>query len=104
MTQNTEIERATAKEMSATARWGFGILIALFIQTGGFIWWQSSWQATTTAQINQNAKDINSLKQGAAVILTREQLDDILQSRDIRLDNIEKSMTRIEQKIDRMVN
>lgn len=95
---NTQVDR----EISATARWGIGILIALAMQSGGMIYWFSAWSARTDASIDKNAQDIAELKKGAAVILTREQLDDVLLSRDTRLDNIEKSVGRIEVKLDRL--
>lgn len=93
------INQATDREISATARWGIGIILALFIQTAGAIWWASD----ISSRVYQNEVEITQLRNGASVILTREQLNDILGIRDTRLDNIESSIKRMEDKIDRIV-
>ena len=99
---DSQLERNTQREISTTTRWGVGIMLTILIQSGTAIWFLSG----LNSQSNQNALvaqensiSIKNLQQGAAVILTREQLDDILSSRDIRLDNIETTLKRIESKL-----
>ena len=101
---NNQVDR----EISATSKWAIGILLGLALQTGGFVWWFSSWSANVDSQLIEtrkiaeaNQSDVSALKQGASVILSREQLDDILSSRDIRITNIERTVERIEKKLDR---
>lgn len=94
----TVIEKQINKEVNATIRWSVGILITLFLQTATAVWWASG----ISKQVEQNKAEIASLRSGAAVILTRDQLDDILGVRDARLDNIESSIRRVEAKLDRI--
>lgn len=98
----TNVEKIVDREISATTRWGIGIIITIIIQSAGAIWFIAGLNAKTieTAKIaGQNSEAIKSLQQGASVILTRDQLDDILGSRDARLDSIEKTLVRIESKL-----
>lgn len=95
-------DQITNKEISTTTRWGIGIIIAIISQSMAFVWFLSDLnsKAVETDKIaRMNAQSIASLQQGASVILTREQLDDILSSRDARLDNIERALVRIEGKL-----
>lgn len=85
-------------EVKTTIRWSASIIIFLVIQTAGAIWWASN----TNAQVLQNTRDINDLQNTNAVYLDRNQLNDILGARDQRIENIEKAVNRIEQKLDRI--
>ncbi|MBX4216150.1 hypothetical protein KW797_04345 [Candidatus Parcubacteria bacterium] len=82
-----------------TRTFGAGIIIALAVQTATIIWWA----AQVSAQVQANTDDILSIKSQivntAAVILTREQLQDILGARDARMDSIQDQLNRIERKI-----
>ena len=99
------------KEISATKRWGIIIVFGLLTQTGGMIYWFSSWstqvrltQEQQAVVISANTSAIEQLKTNAPVVITREQLNDILASRDARIDDIDTSMTRIETKLDTLIN
>lgn len=92
------------REISHTTRWGIGIVLTILIQFGAIVWSG----AKLDAQVQQNKTDIEQLSsrldQGAAISISREQLDDILGSRDTQLEALERAVTRIEQKIDRLAN
>lgn len=82
----------TSKKLSAT------VLIFLVVQSATIVWWA----ATVSAQTKQNTEDILDIKNSLVIPLTRDQLDDILGSRDVRIANIEQSVNRIEAKLDRL--
>jgi hypothetical protein len=86
----------TALSFSDATRWGIGIVAALVIQTFAIGWYLAS----LDAQVRSNSEEIDALKSGATVYLTRAQLEDILGGRDQRLLNIESSVGRIEKKLD----
>ena len=100
----SELQRETAKEIDATAKWGKIISAGLVIQFFGFVWYA----AQLDAQVKQNAADIATLSErldsSYSVSISREQLEDILGSRDAKLDSLETTVARIEQKIDRLTN
>jgi hypothetical protein len=83
-------------QFTDATRWGIGIIIALALQTFGGGWYL----ATLASQVQRNSDEITALKTGAAVYLTRAQLEDILGGRDQRLTNIESAVNRIERKFD----
>lgn len=84
---------------SGTVNLSLSIIIAILIQTSGIVWWASQ----VSAQVATNTDNIttiqDSLTANAAIVLTRQQLDDILGARDARLDNIEQQLDRIENKL-----
>lgn len=53
----SSIETAIDREISATTRWGVGLLIGLIAQTCGIVYWASQLQS----QVKQNTYDINKL-------------------------------------------
>ena len=69
---------------------------------GGAIIVAVSWGALFV-KVNRNTEDISALSNTANVSISRDQLDDILGSRDQRLTNIEASISRIETKLDRVI-
>ena len=85
--------------LTDTQRWGIALLLAILTQTLGIVWFASG----LVKQVEQNTAEISTLKSGATVYLTRQQLEDILGGRDQRLSNIEASVSRIETKIDKIV-
>lgn len=87
-----------------------GVIITIIVQSLAIVWWASA----LSAQTNQNQHDITEIKQvinsSASITLTREQLNDILASRDSEIkslnNNVEdfktetrNSLSRIEQKL-----
>lgn len=102
MTSRFVEEKNIDREISATTRWGIGIIITILFQSAGIVWFVAGLNAKaieTEKLAKENAVSIKSLQQGASVIMTRQQLDDILSPRDTRLDNIEKTLIRIESKL-----
>lgn len=110
MTNRISIEeKIVDREISATTRWGVGIIITIILQSAGVVWFIAGLNAKaieTERIARENSVSIKSLQQGASVIMTRDQLNDILGSRDARLDNIEKrqeymqnTLNRIESKL-----
>lgn len=87
------------KEIATTVRWGAGIIVAIFIQSLGFAWYASQ----VVSEVNQNSRDIQELQTRTSVYINREQLDDLLGARDEKTANIEKSLIRIEGKLDRVI-
>lgn len=87
-----------SSERSVVVKWNAAILITLVIYGITTIWWL----AKLDARVEQHAVEINEIKQGSSVLISREQLTDLLSGRDERLSGIEKSVTRIEQKIDQI--
>ncbi len=84
-------------KLSETTRWGIGIIIMLLMQTFGIGWYL----AALDAQVQQNSSEIGTLKSGAAVYLTRQQLEDILGGRDAETRALKDAVLRMESKIDR---
>ena len=101
-TSMTEIRELSDREIKNTTWWGRGISLALIIQIVAIIWYG----AQLDAQVKQNTDDIASLASridnNATVSISREQLEDILGSRDQQLDNLESAIIRMEQKINRL--
>ena len=96
----------TSKEMSATKQWGIGIILAILGQFLGLVWYASAYVSkvdTLQAEVTLNTQHITTLENNSPIIITRDQLNDILQVRDTRLNGIEKSVSRIEDKIDRII-
>lgn len=52
------IKEQVDREISATTRWGIGIIIAMLVQTAGIVYWA----AAQAAQISQNERDIAVLR------------------------------------------
>lgn len=104
--ENTEAHELK-KNRDTTRKWAIGIIITVSIWCVGILWKASA----IVEQVQQNTEDIarqsreiDELKNGVSIIITRDQLDDILLVRDTRLDNFEKSMGKIELKLDRILN
>lgn len=89
----------TKKEIATTVRWGVGIILAIFIQSLGFAWYA----AQVVAEVSQNTSDIKDLQTRTSVYINREQLDDLLGARDEKTANIERSLSRIESKLDKVI-
>jgi len=70
-------------------------VLAILIQTVALVWFA----ATLNAQVQQQDAAIKELKDSQVVPLTRQQLDDILLTRDTRIGNIETALTRIESSL-----
>ncbi|MDQ0316394.1 hypothetical protein [Amorphus orientalis] len=92
------------RRAAGVIRWERFITFALIAQTVAAIWYA----AQLDAQVKQNAADIATLSErldsSYSVSISREQLEDILGSRDAKLDSLETTVARIEQKIDRLTN
>lgn len=52
------MEQLAEREISATTRWGFGMMITILVQAAAIFFWAASIQAQT----EQNTKDISSLQ------------------------------------------
>lgn len=89
----------TEKEINTTRRWGIAISLTIITQTLGFVWYFAQVDSTVT----QNTRDIEKLQNGSSVYISREQLDDLLGARDEKTLNIEKSLLRIEGKLDKII-
>jgi len=87
------------KEVATTVRWGVGIILTIFIQTMTFVWYF----AQIDSLVKQHTVQILELKNGTSVYISREQLDDLLGSRDEKTANIEKTLIRIEGKLDKIL-
>lgn len=95
------------KNRDTTRKWAVGIIITISIWCIGILWKASALVEQVkqnTEDITRQGKEIDELKNGVSIIITRDQLDDILLVRDTRLDNFEKSMGKIEAKLDRILN
>lgn len=70
-----------------------GVIVALVVQTGSIFWWASGVQA----QVNQSRADIADIKaqlvDNTAVVLTRQQLNDILGVRDAKIDALTQDIS-----------
>ena len=53
-----KFEAATQREISATTRWGVGMVAAMLMQACAIFFWA----ATMQAHVDQNSKDITSLQ------------------------------------------
>ena len=98
----TEIRDLSEKEIRNTTWWGRGISLALVVQAAAIIWYG----AQLDAQVKQNTEDIASLStrldSNVSISISREQLQDILGTRDTKLDTLEQAIRRVEQKIDQL--
>lgn len=98
----SELKQQTDKEIRATGFWGKIITGGLVVQLLSFGWYA----AHQDAQVKQNTADIAELARrfdnSVSISISREQLEDILGSRDTKLENVEQAISRIEQKIDRL--
>ena len=98
----TEIRDLSEKEIRNTTWWGRGISLALVVQAAAIIWYG----AQLDAQVKQNTEDIASLStrldSNVSISISREQLQDILGTRDTKLDTLEQANRRVEQKIDQL--
>ena len=87
------------KEIATTVRWGIGIILAIILQTITVAWYFAQQDAT----IQQHSLAISKLESGTSVYISRDQLDDLLGARDEKTANIEKSLYRIESKLDKII-
>lgn len=93
---DTDFEK---KEITTTIRWALYIIIAIVLQTIAVAWYFAQQDAT----IRQHSLAISKLESGSSVYISREQLDDLLGARDEKTANIEKSLLRIEGKLDKII-
>lgn len=56
--QEDRYEALAQREISATTRWGIGLIITILIQAGAIFFWAASLQS----QVAQNTKDITGLQ------------------------------------------
>lgn len=87
------------KENKTTKTWGASIIITIVLQTFGFIWYV----AQLDAEIKQHTLQIRELKDNTNILISREQLNDLLGGRDQKISNIESAISRIERKIDQVI-
>lgn len=87
------------KEIATTVRWGIGIILAIVVQTITVAWYFAKQDAT----IQQHSISIQKLENGTNVYINREQLNDLLGARDEKTANIEKTLIRIEGKLDEVI-
>ena len=52
------VEKMVDREVSATTRWGVGLMVTILIQAGAIFFWA----ATIQAQVAQNTEDIDALQ------------------------------------------
>ena len=78
---------------------GLGIICAIVLQTVAVAWYFAQQDAT----IRQHSEAIAKLESGTSVYISRDQLDDLLGARDEKTANIEKTLIRIELKLDKIV-
>lgn len=93
------MSESTKAEINTTRRWGIGIFLAIVTQSVAVIWYF----AHVDSAVAQNTKDIQELQNGSSVYISREQLNDLLGARDEKTLNIEKSLLRIELKLDKVI-
>ena len=89
----------TKKEIATTVRWGVGIILTIVMQTLTVAWYFAQQDST----IQQHSLAISKLENGTSVFINREQLDDLLGARDEKTANIERSLNRIESKLDKVI-
>lgn len=82
-------EDMETREISTTKRWAIGIIIIIVVQTAAFIWAA----ALAFAQVEQNKTDIGTLKNSASVILSRENVEDILSGRDEKIEALKDELS-----------
>ena len=87
------------KEIATTVRWGIGIIVAIIMQTITVAWYFAQQDAT----IQQHTSAISKLENSTSFYISREQLDDLLGARDEKTANIERSLNRIESKLDKVI-
>lgn len=87
------------KEIATTVRWGVGIIIAIISQTVIIAWYFAQQDST----LRQHTIAISKLESGTNVYINREQLNDLLGARDEKTANIERSLSRIESKLDKII-
>lgn len=95
MTQS-EVQK---KEIATTIRWGIGIILTILCQSAAFVWYIAHLDSVVT----QHTEAIAKLESGTSVYISRDQLDDLLGARDEKTANIEKSLLRIESKLDKVI-
>jgi predicted RND superfamily exporter protein len=83
-------------EIKTTKNWSASIMITIVLQTLGFVWYA----AQLDQQVKQHTAQIAELKSDTGVLISREQLNDLLGGRDQKITNIESALIRIEKKID----
>ena len=83
-----------------TRKWGAGIIITILLQTLMFVWWSATTVADLKSATQRNAEDI-AILQSNMPALTRQNVEDLLLVRDTRIDSIQSTVGRLEQKIDR---
>lgn len=86
-------------EIGTTRRWGIGIMMMLLTQAVAVVWYL----AGVDSVVAQNTRDIQELQNGSSVYISRDQLDDLLGARDEKTSNIEKTLIRIETKLDKVI-
>lgn len=69
-----------------------GIIITLIIQTAGIIWWASSLSAQVKDNTDQISKIQTQINTSSTITLTRDQLNDILGSRDAQITAIQENL------------
>ena len=87
------------KEISATRRWAIGIIIALTIQSFSVVWGA----AILYANVQRNSEDIAEVKdktdQAASALLTRQEVGDILNSRDSEIQAIRDELRDFKEEV-----
>lgn len=94
--------QAIQTNRNTTRSWGVGIIVTIVIQTALGIWFFATTVADLKSQTERNSSDIAKLQTGIPP-LTRENVEDLLLVRDTRIDNIEKTQSRMESKLDRVL-
>lgn len=84
---------ATVKGYVSTLAWRMIMATGTVVVLGAIGW------GVHQEKVAHNEREIMELRQNAAVFMTRTDIEDLLSGRDARLDNIEKSLDRIERSL-----
>lgn len=80
------------------------VIVTIAIQTGTMIWWASS----LTAQVRINTDNIATMQRQmtttVAVTLTRDQLNDILNSRDVQITSLSNDLNDFKKEVRSSLN
>ncbi len=93
----SESKESTGK---INVHWNAAIILTLIVYGVGFTWYL----AKLDAKVDQTIGDINKLQSTSSVLISRDQLEDILGGRDEKIDNIENKLVSIEEKLDEVLD
>lgn len=98
-TENSDTPSTQIKVAGITLNLPVVTIIAIILQTVTVAWYFAQQDAT----IRQHGIEIAKLQSGVSVYISRDQLNDLLGARDEKTANIERSLSRIEGKLDKII-